>query len=79
MASAQLMSSAKTWVAPSVASSKEAAKNAKWTKQDHFHEILVLEPGKNSYPITAGTFILLPKEKEWRQNQPFESIPMKRF
>ncbi len=63
MTSAQLMSSAKTWVAPSVATSKEAAKNAKWTKQDHFHEILVLEPGKNSYPITAATFILLPKEK----------------
>lgn len=63
MASAQLMSSEKTWVMPSVESSKEAAKNAKWTKQSHFHEILVLEPGKKSYPITAGTFILLPKEK----------------
>lgn len=63
MNSAQLMSAEKTWVSPSVAASKEAAKNAKWTKQTHFHEILVLEPGKNSYPITAGTFILLPKEK----------------
>ncbi len=63
MTSAQLMSAEKTWVAPSVESSKEAAKNAKWTKQDHFHEILVLEPGKKSYPITAGTFILLPKDK----------------
>ncbi len=63
MSSAQLQTSEKTWVAPSVETSKEAAKNAKWTKQDHFHEILVLEPGKKSYPITAGTFILLPKEK----------------
>jgi len=63
LASAQLQSAENTWVAPTVATSKEAAKNAKWTKQSHFHEILVLEPGKNSYPVTAGTFILLPKEK----------------
>jgi phosphate transport system substrate-binding protein len=63
MTSAQLQSSTKAWVAASVASSKEAAKGAKWTKQDHFHEILVLEPGKGAYPITAATFILLPKEK----------------
>lgn len=63
MASAQLMTAEKTWVTPSVETSKEAAKNAKWTKKEHFHEILVLEPGKKSYPITAGTFILLPKEK----------------
>jgi len=63
MSSAQLQTAEKTWVTPTVASSKEAAKNAKWTKKEHFHEILVLEPGKNSYPITASTFILLPKEK----------------
>ncbi len=63
MNSAQLMTAEKTWVAPSVETSKEAAKNARWAKQTHFHEILALEPGKKSYPITAGTFILLPKEK----------------
>ncbi|MDD3467274.1 MAG: phosphate ABC transporter substrate-binding protein PstS [Campylobacterales bacterium] len=63
MTSAQLQTSSKTWVAATVASSKEAAKGAKWTKADHFHEILVLEPGKGAYPITAATFILLPKEK----------------
>lgn len=63
MTSAQVQTSSKTWVAPTVENSKEAAKGAKWTKQDHFHEILVLEPGKKAYPITAATFILLPKEK----------------
>lgn len=63
MTGAVLQSSEKNWVELTVANVKEATKNAKWTKQDHFHEILVLEPGKNSYPITAGTFILLPKEK----------------
>lgn len=63
MTSAVLQSADKSWVSASVASSKEAAKNAKWTKQDHFHEILALQPGKNTYPVVAGTFILLPKEK----------------
>jgi phosphate transport system substrate-binding protein len=63
MTAAQLQSADKTWVELTVANVKEATKNAKWTKQDHFHEILVLEPGKKSYPITAATFILLPKEK----------------
>jgi phosphate transport system substrate-binding protein len=63
MTAAQVQSAEKTWVELTVANVKEAAKNAKWTKQDHFHEILALEPGKKSYPITAGTFILLPKEK----------------
>ena len=63
MTSAVVQSADKTWVAASVETSKDAAKNAKWSKASHFHEILVLEPGKNSYPVTAGTFILLPKEK----------------
>jgi len=63
MTAAQVQSADKTWVELTVANVKEAAKNAKWTKKDHFHEILALEPGKKSYPITAATFILLPKEK----------------
>ena len=63
LTSAVLQSAEKTWVEASVESAKEAAKNAKWTKKDHFYEILALEPGKKSYPLVAATFILLPKEK----------------
>jgi len=40
-----------------------AAKYAKWSPKNHFYQILALQPGENSYPIVAATFILLPKEK----------------
>jgi phosphate transport system substrate-binding protein len=60
---AQLQSKEGTFVMPSTESFKAAAKNATWTKKDHFFEILALMPGKNTYPIVAATFILLPKEK----------------
>ena len=63
LTSAIVQSAEKTWVESSVETSKEAAKNAKCTKKDHFYEILSLEPGKKSYPLVAATFILLPKEK----------------
>ncbi|MEF3192425.1 MAG: phosphate ABC transporter substrate-binding protein PstS [Campylobacterales bacterium] len=66
---AVLQSKEGTWVEASTASIKAAAANAKWTKQDHFHEILALQPGKNTYPIVAGTFILLPKEKPERNKK----------
>ncbi|WP_229035667.1 hypothetical protein, partial [Bacteroides faecis] len=41
----------------------------KWWTVPSFISIYYLHPRR----------LLLPKEKEWRQNQPFESIPMKRF
>lgn len=52
-----------SWVVLDTKSAKDATAKATWTTADHFYEILTLMPGKNSYPITAGTFILLPKEK----------------
>ncbi|MDD3462544.1 MAG: phosphate ABC transporter substrate-binding protein PstS [Sulfurospirillaceae bacterium] len=51
------------WVAPSDDSFKASAKYASWTKEGHFYQILTLQPGDNSYPIVAATFILLPVEK----------------
>ena len=51
------------WVKPVEENFKAAAKYASWKPQNHFYQILALQPGDNSYPIVAGTFILLPREK----------------
>ncbi len=51
------------WVKPTEVNFKAAAKYASWKPQNHFYQILALQPGDNSYPIVAGTFILLPREK----------------
>ncbi len=52
------------FVAPSPETFQAAATNAKWDKKQHFYYVLTDQPGKNSYPITGATFILLSKEKQ---------------
>lgn len=51
------------WVKPTEENFKAAAKYAAWKPANHFYQVLALQPGDNSYPIVAGTFILLPREK----------------
>ncbi len=51
------------WVEAKPENFKASAAYANWKKEDGFYEILALQPGKNSYPIVAATFILLPVEK----------------
>ncbi|BCD59880.1 MULTISPECIES: phosphate ABC transporter substrate-binding protein PstS [unclassified Nitratiruptor] len=51
------------WVQPTEENFKAAAAHAKWGPKNHFYQVLALQPGDNSYPIVAGTFILLPREK----------------
>lgn len=46
-------------VSPSSQSFAAAAASAKWNAANGFYEILTDEPGKESWPITAATFILL--------------------
>lgn len=46
-------------VSPSAQSFAAAAASAKWSAQNGYYEILTDEPGKDSWPITAATFILL--------------------
>jgi phosphate transport system substrate-binding protein len=46
-------------VSPSAQSFAAAAASAKWSVANGFYEILTDEPGKESWPITAATFILL--------------------
>ena len=50
-----------SFVAPSEASFKAAAANAKWDMDKGFYEILTDEPGKESWPISGATFILMHK------------------
>jgi phosphate transport system substrate-binding protein len=51
-------------VAPTSESFQTAAANAEWAKAPGFYEILTDEPGAKSWPITAATFILLPKQPQ---------------
>jgi phosphate transport system substrate-binding protein len=52
------------FVSPNDTSFKAAAANAKWNKNEGFYEILTNEPGKDSWPITGATFILIHKSPE---------------
>ena len=49
------------YVKPDGVSFKAAAANAKWDASNGFYEILTDEPGKDSWPITGATFILIYK------------------
>ncbi len=64
MTYAQLKNRSGHYVSPSDSSFKAAAANAKWDANKGFYEILTNEPGKDSWPITGATFILLYKSQE---------------
>jgi phosphate transport system substrate-binding protein len=49
-------------VAPGLDSFQSAAASADWAKSPGFYEIITNEPGAKSWPISAATFILLPKD-----------------
>ncbi len=49
-------------VAPTVAAFQSAASNAKWSEATGYYEVLTDEPGAESWPLTAATFILMYKE-----------------
>lgn len=59
---AKVQSKEGTWVEATEANVKAAAQFADWSGANDFYQLLALKPGKNSYPITAATFILLPRE-----------------
>lgn len=60
---AKVQSAEGYWVEGTEKNVKAAAKYADWRAQENFYQVLALKPGKNSYPITAATFILLPRER----------------
>jgi phosphate transport system substrate-binding protein len=49
-------------VSPTSPSFQAAAANADWANAPGFYQILTDEPGAESWPITAATFILMPKQ-----------------
>lgn len=59
---AQLQNSEGHFVAPNEASFKAAAAGADWSKS--FYQILTNQPGKDAWPITSATFILMHKSQD---------------
>ena len=51
------------FVAPTAVAFAAAAESADWQKADHFGAILTDQPGKQSWPITGASFILLYKDQ----------------
>ncbi len=49
-------------VAPTMATFQAAAANADWANAPGFYQILTDEPGVDSWPITASTFVLMQKQ-----------------
>jgi phosphate transport system substrate-binding protein len=49
-------------VAPTMQTFQAAAANADWSKEPGFYQILTDQPGAESWPITAATFILMYKK-----------------
>jgi phosphate transport system substrate-binding protein len=64
MSYAQLKNRDGQFVSPSDTSFKAAAGNAKWKAEEGFGEILVNQPGKDSWPIVGATFILIYKAQD---------------
>ena len=57
MSYVQMRNQAGNFVAPSDASFKAAAASAEWSKS--FNQVLTDQPGKDSWPITGATFIMM--------------------
>ena len=62
MTFAQLKNLDGSFVSPDDATFKAAAAGADWTKS--FYQILTNQPGKDAWPITSATFILMHKNQE---------------
>lgn len=61
MTFAKLRNKSGVFVTPSLESFQAAAANAGWKSPD-FYEVLTETSGKDSWPITATTFVLMPKQ-----------------
>ncbi|MBB4258528.1 MULTISPECIES: phosphate ABC transporter substrate-binding protein PstS [unclassified Bradyrhizobium] len=56
-----VQNSAGNYVVPDAASFQAAASSADWKAEKDFHLVLTNAPGEDAYPITATTFVLMPK------------------
>ena len=64
MTHTQLKNHEGNFVQPEIEAFKAAAAGAKWDKAPGFYEILTDEAGKNSWPISGATFILMHKTQD---------------
>ena len=62
MAYAELQNAAGNFVTPNTASFSAAADSADWQHAQDFNLVMTNAPGANAYPITASTFVLMPKQ-----------------
>lgn len=62
MAFAQMKNADGNFVSPDDASFKAAAAGAEWSKS--FYQILTQQPGKDAWPLTGATFILMQKVQD---------------
>jgi len=56
------------FVKPEAANFKAAAANAKWEADKGFYMVLTNQPGKDSWPISGATFILMHKSQDKPEN-----------
>ena len=68
---AQVQNAAGAWVGPTEDAFRAAAAGADWNKT--FYHILTNQPGKDTWPISGATFILMPLKSD-RPEQSKESI-----
>jgi phosphate transport system substrate-binding protein len=64
MTYAQLKNHDGSYVSPSAATFQAAAANADWSKAPGFYLLLTDQPGKDSWPITGATFILMHRQQD---------------
>jgi phosphate transport system substrate-binding protein len=73
MVYAQMQNAAGNFVSPDDVAFKAAAAGADWNKS--FYQILTQQPGKDSWPITGATFILMHKS----QDKPAQATAVLKF
>ncbi len=73
LAHAAMQNAAGQYVAPDDATFKAAAAGADWTKS--FYQILTNQPGKDAWPITGATFVLMHE----KQDKPEQATAALRF
>ncbi len=57
------------FVAPSLETFQAAAAHARWSPDQDFYEVLTWQPGKDAYPITGATFILMARDYPPERNR----------
>lgn len=57
------------FVKPDIKTFQAAAAGAKWDPQKDFYEVLTWQKGKDAYPITGSTFVLMAKDYPKEKNR----------